>query len=233
MLRQTKGNMYDFITHTWNPIKGECPHGCSYCYMKRWGAQKPLHLDEKEMRTDLGSGNYIFVGSSTDLWARNVPLEWQGKVLKKCLMASGNKYLLQTKNPLWFVGYFEAEKDEKRQLFKNFMFCTTLETNRDTTATSPNVSSTDERARMLEMLHYRDLRTMVTIEPIMDFDLESFTDMIMRCHPCQVNIGADSGHNGLLEPSAEKVRDLIAALESKELKVVQKKNLKRILEANI
>lgn len=62
MLRPTKGNMYDFITHTWNPIKGECPHGCTYCYMKRWGAQKPLHLDEKEMRTGLGSGNYIFVG---------------------------------------------------------------------------------------------------------------------------------------------------------------------------
>lgn len=228
MLRPTKGNMYDFITHTWNPIKGECPHGCTYCYMKKWGAQKPLHLDEKEMRTDLGSGNYIFVGSSTDLWARDVPQKWQYKVLDKCLSASGNKYLLQTKNPMWFAAYFEAEKDEKRELFKDFIFCTTLETNRDITAISPSAPDTDERARMLEMLHYRGLRTMITIEPIMDFGLEEFVYMIMRCHPEQVNIGADSGHNHLPEPSMKKIKALIFALRDKGIKVVQKKNLLKI-----
>lgn len=29
-LNKSTGNMYKFITHTWNTIKGECPHGCSY-----------------------------------------------------------------------------------------------------------------------------------------------------------------------------------------------------------
>ena len=52
--------MYNFITHTWNTIKGECPHGCSYCYMKRWGKQSSLHFDEKELKTDLGKNNFIF-----------------------------------------------------------------------------------------------------------------------------------------------------------------------------
>ena len=32
-LNVAKGNMYGFITHTWNPIKGHCYHQCSYCYM--------------------------------------------------------------------------------------------------------------------------------------------------------------------------------------------------------
>jgi hypothetical protein len=32
--------------------------------MKRWGEQRPLHLDESELYTDLGEGNFIFVGSS-------------------------------------------------------------------------------------------------------------------------------------------------------------------------
>ena len=40
------GNMYQFVTHTWNTIKGECPHGCPYCYMKRWGKQKPVRDPE-------------------------------------------------------------------------------------------------------------------------------------------------------------------------------------------
>lgn len=36
--------MYDFVTHTWNTIKGECPHDCSYCYMKKWGMQHKILL---------------------------------------------------------------------------------------------------------------------------------------------------------------------------------------------
>ena len=59
-LNKSTGNMYEFITHTWNTIKGECPHGCSYCYMKRWGKQPPVHFDEKELKTDLGKNNFIF-----------------------------------------------------------------------------------------------------------------------------------------------------------------------------
>lgn len=227
MLRPTKGNMYGFITHTWNPIKGECPHGCTYCYMKRWGAQKPLHLDEREMRTDLGSGNYIFVGSSTDMWAEAVPLTWIKQVLHKCYTANGNKYLMQTKNPLRVEQYARNSFLWTWQ-FMDFVFCTTLETNRDTKSISPNAPSTEKRAQAMNVLHKNGLHTMVTIEPIMDFDLEPFTDMIMQCNPCQVNIGADSGRHGLPEPSMEKVKALIFALRDKGIKVVQKKNLLKI-----
>ncbi len=38
-LNETKGNMYGFVTHTWNPVKGICPHNCSYCYMRKWWPQ--------------------------------------------------------------------------------------------------------------------------------------------------------------------------------------------------
>lgn len=30
-LNKAKGNMYEWVTHTWNPLAGECSHGCSYC----------------------------------------------------------------------------------------------------------------------------------------------------------------------------------------------------------
>ena len=27
--------MYAFVSHTYNPLKGECEHSCPYCFMKR------------------------------------------------------------------------------------------------------------------------------------------------------------------------------------------------------
>ncbi len=74
-LNKSKGNMYPWVSHTWNPIKGKCPHDCLYCFMKSY-PQPELHFDEKELKTNLGSGNFIFVGSSCDMWARIVPIDW-------------------------------------------------------------------------------------------------------------------------------------------------------------
>lgn len=83
MLNESKGNMYPFVTHTWNAIKGRCPHDCVYCYMKIW-PQKELRLVESEFKTNLGENNFIFVGSSTDMWADDVPIEWIKRVLEYC-----------------------------------------------------------------------------------------------------------------------------------------------------
>ena len=63
-LNKSKGQMYEWINFTWNTIKGACPHDCKYCFMKQWGQLNPVRFDEKELNTDLGSGNFIFVGSS-------------------------------------------------------------------------------------------------------------------------------------------------------------------------
>ncbi len=47
-LNKSNGNMYEWITHTWNTIKGECYHDCSYCYMKKWGKPK-LKLKKQKL----------------------------------------------------------------------------------------------------------------------------------------------------------------------------------------
>ncbi len=67
--------MYAFVSHTYNPLKGECEHSCAYCFMRRKLLLPPLHLELKELKVNLGEGNFIFVGSSTDEWAANVPSE--------------------------------------------------------------------------------------------------------------------------------------------------------------
>ena len=216
-LNKSTGNMYDFITHTWNTSKGECPHSCSYCYMHRWGKQKPPHFDEKELKTDLGSGNFIFVGSSCDMFANNIPHEWIVKTLQHCVSWYNNKYLFQSKNPERFQYYPEISNT------KNVVFCTTIETNRWYPEIMKKCPTPQNRS------YYMPIGNYITIEPIMDFDLKDMITLIKMCRPKQVNIGADSGHNSLPEPSKEKILELISELE--KFTVVEKKtNLNRILK---
>lgn len=221
-LNKSTGNMYDFITHTWNTIKGECPHGCSYCYMKRWGKQPPLHFDEKELKTDLGKNNFIFVGSSCDMFAKHIPYEWKIDTLNHCLEFPKNKYFLQTKNPGKLLSF-------SNELRMNFSICTTLETNRYYENIMGDTPLPNVRAHYLP--RFFSLNRHITIEPIMDFDLPEFVQLIWQCYPVQVNIGADSNpkRNRLPEPPKEKILALIAELE-KFTTVVQKKNLARLLK---
>ena len=214
MLNKQKGNMYGFVTHTWNPIKGKCPHDCSYCYMKRF-PQGELRLDEKCLKDNLGERNVIFVGSSTDMWAKKVRDNWIRKVLEICRRYPKNTYLFQSKNPIRFKKFIKFYPI-------NCIFGTTAETNRfikDTKA--PQVFD-----RLMDIKFMGDV--MITIEPIMDFDLDIFVEWIKKNEPRFVNIGADSKGHNLSEPRYwDKIQQLITELK-KFTKVNLKDNLKRL-----
>lgn len=218
-LNKTKGNMYDWITHTWNTVKGGCPHGCEYCYMKRWGNQPALHFDEKELKTDLGKNNTIFVGSSCDLFAEDVKFEWVFETIEHCIKFIHNRYLFQTKNPkvLWSHAF---------QLPKNSIIGTTIETNR----IYPQMGNTPSPiSRMEHIIRFGGMfPKMVTIEPIIDFDLGILQGMVRDINPEWVNIGANTNSKiRLPEPPAGKIIELISELENfTEVKI--KSNLKRL-----
>ena len=216
-LNVSKGQMYEWVTHTWNTIKGKCPHDCSYCYMKKWGELKPIRFDEGELKTDLGEGNFIFVGSSCDMWAEHIPAEWIIKTLNHCNKFS-NTYLFQSKNPRGFISLGAHVPDRA-------VLCITLETNRVYPQVMRNAPDPIERSILFGQTPLDE--KYITVEPIMDFDLNSFVEMIYLCRPIQVNIGADSGGNNLPEPSPQKVADLIEEL-SVFTTVKQKSNLKRL-----
>ena len=221
MLTESKGNMYSWVTHTWNPVKGECSHGCTYCYMKRWGKQKPVRLDEKELKTDLGSGNFIFVGSSCDLFANDIPDLWVLKTLSH-MEKFNNRYLLQTKNPRRVLDYIDAVV-----ISDKCTVCTTIESDSYYPGIMGNSPEPMQRSLAMEEIS-NVIDTYVTIEPILDFHLSHMIKMIRRCHPKQVNIGADSGNNHLPEPSKEKLLALINELK-KFTVIDQKRNLNRLL----
>jgi len=217
-LNKQSGNMYPFVTHTWNPIRGRCPHQCSYCYMKRFKVGN-LRLEERELTTNLGSSNYIFVGSSTDMWAAEVPTEWIQRVIQHTKKYN-NIYLFQTKYPIRFLDFIE-------DINRNYILGTTLETNRDydvSLAPTPM-----DRWTQFKLLKKYKIRRMVSIEPVMDFDLVDFLCMLRDIKPEFVSIGADSKRNNLIEPSSEKLEKLIKHLKS-HTNVIIKNNVKRLMK---
>ncbi len=222
MLRESKGNMYDFITHTWNTVKGQCFHDCSYCYMKRWGQQKPARFDRTELKTDLGSGNFIFVGSSNDMFSEDIPDEWVFETIERTHQFKDNKYFYQTKDPENLLDYINCGLP-----FSDASICTTIETNRYYPKIMHLAPHPYRRSVAMREIAVYGLETYVTIEPIMDFDLHEMLEIVGECRPVQVNIGADSGRNNLPEPSKRKILELIDGLQ--EFTTIHKKsNLGRI-----
>ena len=224
-LNKVKGNMYGFITHTWNPIQGRCNHNCKYCYMntvrdryKKFDT--PVQLRENYFNDNLGHEKYIFIGSSTDIFADDVPLEWILRVFDYAKLFDNN-YLIQTKNQfraIYVIGRWNIPVDS--------VLCTTLETNRYHIDLYSDVCPSP----IIRAAHFKNWadKKMITIEPIMDFDPILFSEMIINCEPFQVNIGADSGGNKLPEPPREKIEELIELL-APYTTIHLKKNLRRIL----
>jgi len=188
--------------------------------MKKWGELPPLHLDEKDLETDLGEGKFIFVGHTIDMFAEAVPKRWIIDVLNRMRLYNKNKYLLQSKNPSHiqdFTGFYSD---------LDVLLGTTIETNRD--IVQSNAPPVLDRSQGLYRLSQLGYSTMVTIEPIFDFDLEPMVELIKTAKPEWVNIGADSKGHKLPEPSTDKVRNLIREL-GKLTCVKLKGNLKRIM----
>lgn len=219
---KSRGNMYEFISHTWNPIKGACQFSCSYCYVKsidrfkKW--EVPCHLDEKELVTGLGKNRTIFVGSMADIWGPWIPKEWIEEVLKRCAAYPENEYVFQSKNPRRF-SEFEFPHPTRTLLG------TTIETDRYPEGFQTKAPSIEERVGA--MMNLYPMRRFLTIEPIMDFSIPEMVSIIKQIKPEFVVLGADSKNHNLTEPRWEEIEVLVSEL-SKITEVKQKTNLERL-----
>lgn len=216
-----KSNMYPWVNATINFIKGQCEHNCVYCYYQSNSRFKSrigkIRLDEKEFKTNLGRNNIIFVGSSTDMFARSIPFVWIEKVLKYCSKYY-NKYLFQSKNPARFMEFID-------QFPKKSILGTTIESNRDhLVSNAPKINQ-----RVEGMMAINNFPKMISIEPVLDFDPDILIPWIKEINPIFVSIGADSKKNDLPEPSALKLRYLIKKLK-KITNIKIKHNLNRLMK---
>ena len=220
--------MYEFAV-TWNPLGGECSHKCSYCstnsLKKRYAAVKfkyegePRFYPSKPPKPK--DGQVVFVCAQNDLFAENVP----DTIIMQLLELTNTKentYFFQTKNPSKVLSYIDF-------LPQKSIICTTIETNRVYPQMGNTPSPTNRIVSINFLSSHVGVDTQVTIEPIMDFDLEEFVSLLKGCNVTQVNIGADSKNNNLPEPSKEKVLSLISELE-KFTNVHLKSNLQRLIK---
>jgi hypothetical protein len=179
--------------------------------MTKWKSAplKDIRIEDAEFKTDLGSGNIIFVGSSIDLWAVDVPDEWIFRTLDYCDRFD-NRYLFQSKNPDRFLAF------TSHPVFRKSVFCTTVETNRWYPHVMHFSPKPQYRAAAMAEMKGMGFTTLVTAEPLMDFDLEPMVDLLMACAPSQVNIGKNTNWNrSVPEPTAAKAQALVDALKGK------------------
>lgn len=239
-LNKAGGEMYPWADYTWNPLAGKCPHDCLYCYMKSppicWsdkykGAQR---IWEKELDINLSNREtirkqdltfvprdkpLIFVCSGNDL--ATAPNDTKLKILRKCNEEPDNYYLIQSKNPTNL-------KNVENEFPPNLIIGTTIETNRSKLC--EDVSNTPVPKRRAESMEvFYDYHRMVSIEPVMDFDLKILVSFIRNARPNFVSIGADSKGHKLREPGSEKIESLIKELEE-FTEVRTKKNLNRLIK---
>ena len=222
-------DMYQgWITHTHSHLGGACPHACSYCYVQRnrFGVparyQGEPRLIESELAVNYGSGKTIFIEHMNDMFAEGIKDEWIKTILNHCKKYPNNTYVFQTKNPRW---------DGMEYLIKNIsslMIGTTIETNRDIPSLITKAPQPLIRLHMFKALTGL-VKTFITLEPLMNCDVDVMAEWLKHIKPSFVNIGADSKKCGLPEPPAEKVRELIARLQEAGLTIKEKSNLKRLL----
>lgn len=215
-------NMYQgWVTHTHSHLGGECSHKCSYCYVDSFRARAPkyqgtLRLIEKELLVPYGKGKTIFVEHCNDLFAEEVPTKWIQEIIDHCHRFPDNMYVFQTKNPGRYRHHCFPEK---------YILGVTIETNR----TIPNIGLAPQpTTRMADMAEQLMKTKFITIEPILDFDVDYFANWILLIYPDFVNIGADSKGHNLPEPSMEKVQALINKLTSYGIEIREKHNLERL-----
>lgn len=235
---EKKSNMYEFIGETINLLLGKCQHSCKYCYVeglkRRFEALNTrysgeVRLDEKVLKKRLKKGIKYFVGSCNDIFADNVPYEMKKAIIDWCNNNPQSEILLQTKNPNGIEDFIRGTWNHN-QFGEHITICITIETDDyELTNSISDAPPFRNRIEAAERIAFWN-KVQVTIEPIMKIkNIKSFAQELSECNLIQINIGADSGHNNLPEPTKEEVLLLISELERLGQKVHLKNNLKRII----
>lgn len=132
-------------------------------------------------------------------------------MLEYCNKWSDRTFVLQTKDPFVFL-LNGAEK-----IKENMIVGTTIESD-----ICHDVSKAPAPIKRYEAIRSLDCRKMVTIEPILTFNLNVLFGWIRRINPEVVYIGYDSKNNNLPEPTLDETKQLIKMLRDNGFDVKEK-----------
>jgi len=225
-----KTNMYKNSVKQWRPFVG-CGYACSYCrssfqdQLKRWAKSNCPQCYEFEPHSHENRLNqrmphtsfmqFIFVCASSDI--SFCPTEHLAKIVDRMRDEPNKTFLLQSKNPKTF---------DRVQFSKNVILGTTLETNIDDIYEGISKAPRPSK-RYKDFVNVAHPAKMVTVEPVLDFDINVMVSWIENIQPCMVWLGYDSRKNHLPEPPLEKVKSFYWELGTLGFRVM----LKTIREA--
>lgn len=215
--------MFLSVTKVWNVQTG-CLHNCVYCWARSLAEgrlkDKPRYkegfvprFNPEEMSKRFKPGEFIFLSSMGDIcFATDENFR---DVLAHINKFPETQFLIQTKNPSWLHQW----------VFSSSVYIgTTIESNRPYSGT--NAPSPALRYATLASHPHR--LKFLSIEPVMDFDLDVMVRWAKNIKPAIIEIGADNHGYSLPEPPWEKVRELLKALRKICPDVKEKDGLERL-----
>lgn len=217
--------MFKSVTKTWNVFVG-CRFDCTYCNARKAAETRLRHIPrysdgftpklvEEELNRKFKPGEFIFVAYMGDIfWASSHEVE---RILERIKQFPDTCFLIQTKSPSTFFTF-------PSPIPSNVVLGTTIETNRDFHTTEAPLPI-DRFRQLAENPHPHKF---LSIEPIMDFDLNVMTVWIDALKPQIIEVGADNYHNHLPEPPWEKVEALLERLRAICPIVMEKEGLERL-----
>ncbi len=213
-----------------------CDFDCCYCAfrntLKRSKCKKDQdyiphsHLECLSKRPPKTNDNkFVTIGMNGDIsFASDTTMQ---AIIHYCWLWAKHTFLLQSKNPAFFHNY---------KFPKNVILGTTMESDMDTWYSTSNmthaksvirysdISKAPNNNDRFDAMYELSTRKVITIEPILDFNIAPFHNAIFDLKPEWVWIGYDSNpkRNHLPEPILEKTNDLINELIDVGISVRQK-----------
>ena len=217
-MKLKKSRMYE-NTKTWNPFVG-CKYDCIYCkpsfqaQLKRlkhrcYYCYEYIPHAHPERLNKIPPAPIVFVAGTGDISFS--PPEYTREIIKAIKHNNETSrtqkiFYFQSKNPIYFKQFLS-------EFPENVFLLTTLETNRDTGYRAISKAP-------LPSKRYRDFLSLdwpnkvVTIEPILDFDLDIFVNWLGKINPKYVWIGYNTVRTlKLPEPPISKTLKLIQVLD--------------------
>jgi len=216
--------MYD-NARTWNPFKG-CLFDCLYCRPSfQAQAKRQMHNCSKcynyiphtheDRLAKIPSAEIIFVCGNSDISFCDP--DYTKRIIDAVKIHNrrcpDKTYFFQSKKPSYFEPFL-------KEFPGNVILLTTLETNRDEgyreIAKAP--LPTDRYRQLLELNYPRKV---LTIEPVMDFDLDIFSSWIVELAPEYIWLGFNSRPKQvhLPEPSENKLLEFINIIQSHNITI--------------